>query len=1071
MRKLALLFATLLLCAGAVFGQGKTVSGTVMSSVDNLPVIGAAVQVKGAESVGTITDFDGKFTITLPEGSTTLVVSFMGLQTQEVVAQNGMVITLNEESTVMDEVMVVAYGTSTKKAFTGSAEVVKGETIERKNPSEVSKALAGEVAGVQVVTSSGQPGSTATINIRGIGSVNSSTAPLYVVDGIPYDGDISSIDPSDIASTTILKDATATSLYGARGANGVILITTKKGTAGESGKIDVDVKYGANMRLIPLYETIQDPQQFVEMAWQGLYNNYVVTGSDPATAGRRASQAVFSNSCIPEKYNMWTTTGVQLIDPNTGKFYPDAQLKQGYIDQPLSSWEDNIFRIGQKLDASVKIHGGSDKTTYYTSIGYLMDEGYYLGSDFNRFTARANVDHQAKKWLKGSMNMSYTYSTYNNPGQETDGTMNNGFLYVNGIAPIYPVFERDENGYKIEDTQVGGYKYDYGMSQGVARLFGSGINPAGSLQLDRQYTQQHQFAGNAMLEATFYKGLKLTATIGMQYINADLHQLKNAYYGDAQGVGRLTHQIGQQLSLTANQILSYTATFANDHNFDAFVGHESQLYTQAYMYGMKNYSARPDGIWLSNFTEMSAIESYSDSYALESYLGQVRYNYKERYFFHGSIRADGSSRFAKGHRWGTFGSVGLAWLISNEDFMQNVNLLRNFKLRASWGVLGNQNIPLYLVTDLYGIGIFNGRPAYTWGSYGSGDLTWESSQQWDVGVEFDLGKYLTTSIDYFHRTTTNMLFSRATAPSLGYGSYYVNEGRLAVQGVEFQFNVHAVNTRNVKLDIRLNGAHYQDRMLEMPLNADGTEMYQSGSLAKGHSQLEWYLPTFMGVDDATGQAMYKYYYYENADGTQEIILNPYTERLRHPERVDDLKEGITADYTQAGSDYVGKTAVADLQGGFGFDLSLYGFDISASFMYGIGGWGYDNIYASQMNSDRAGTNNWHVDMLDAWTPDNPTSEIPKLSNGNDYYNNSGSTQFLTSNSYLTLSNVRIGYSFPKKWMEKIMLNNLNIWVSGDNLFCLSARRGYIPFSSIDGSSGTANYAPMSTVMCGIKLQF
>ena len=1065
MRKLALLFAALLLCAGAVFGQEKTVSGTVMSSVDNLPVIGAAVQVKGAESVGTITDFDGKFTITLPEGTTTLVISFMGLQTQEVEAKNGMVVTLNEEATEMDEVMVVAYGTSTKKAFAGSAEVVKGEAIEKKNPSELTKALAGEVAGVQVVTTSGQPGSSATISIRGIGSVNSSTAPLYVVDGIPFDGDISSIDPSDIASTTILKDATATSLYGSRGANGVILITTKKGTSGESGVIDVDVKYGANMRLIPLYETIQDPQLYMEMAWQGLYNDNVVKGIP--NAGEQAARDLFSGKCVPEMYNMWTTSGVQLIDPETGKFYPDAQLKPGYIEQPYSTWEDNIFRVGQKLDASVKIHGGSDKTTYYTSIGYLMDEGYYISSDYNRFTARANVDHQAKKWLKGNMNLSYTYSATNNAGQESDA-MNNGFLYINGMPPIYPVFARDADGYKIMDPNTGTWMYDYGMSQGVSRLFGSGINPAGALQLDKQYTQMHQFAGSAMLEATLYKGLKLSANIGLQYINGDLHQLKNEFYGDAQGVGRLLEQITSYLSFTANQLLSYTATFANDHNFDAFVGHETQIYTQSIMYGGKNYTARPNGYMLSNATEMSMLESYSNSYSMESYFGQVRYNYKERYFIHGSVRGDGTSRFARGHQWGTFGSVGLAWLISNEDFMSNVNLLRNFKLKASWGVLGNQNIPLYLVSDTYGISVFNNQPAYTWSSYGSGDLTWESSNIWNAGVEFDLGKYLTANVEYFYKTTTDMLFSRATAPSLGYGSYYVNDGKLAVQGIEFQFNIHAVNTRNVKLDIRLNGAHYEDKMLEMPMEADGTRMLLSGQLAKGHSQLEWLLPTYMGVDEETGLAKYKRYTLVK-DGKETVILNPFLERLKDENAV--ILEDETTDYTQAGSDFVGRTAIADLQGGFGFDLTLYGFDISASFMYGIGGWGYDNIYASLMNSDRAGSYNWHVDMLDAWTPENRTSDIPKLSNGADYYANQASTRFLTSNSYLTLSNVRVGYSFPKKWTEKILLNNLNIWVSGDNLFCLSARRGYIPFSSIDGSSSMSQYSPMSTVMCGIKLQF
>ena len=1074
MRKLALLFAALLLCAGAVFGQEKTVSGTVMSSVDNLPVIGAAVQVKGAESVGTITDFDGKFTITLPEGTTTLVVSFMGLQTQEVEAKNGMVVTLNEEATEMDEVMVVAYGTTTKKTYSGAATVVKGETLEKKNPTEVTKALAGEIAGVQVITTSGQPGTNASISIRNIGSFSSSTAPLYVVDGIPYDGDVSAIDPSDIASTTVLKDATATALYGSRGSNGVILITTKKGTAGEAGQIDVDVKYGANMRLIPLYETVQNPETFMELAWQGLYNNYARTMTDEQARQSATDNLISDNNCIPSRYNMWTTNA--LIDPRTGKFRSGIRLKQGYIDDPYTTWEDNIFRVGQKLDASVKIHGGSDKTTYYTSIGYLMDEGYYMSSDYNRFTARANIDHQAKKWLKGNMNMSYAYFTMNSPGQETDGTMNNGFMYVNNAPCIYPVFVRDENGYRVPDTQIGGYQYDYGMyADGGSRLYGPGINPAGALQLDRTYQSGHQFTGNAMLEVTFVKGLTLTANIGLQYLMVDYKDLTNQYYGDAQGVGRVTNQISNNLSFTANQILAYNTTIANDHNLSAFVAHESQYYGSGYVGGSKNYTARPNGIYLSNAAEMSAIAGDYDWYTLDSYFGQVRYNYKERYLFDGNIRADGSSRFAKGHRWGVFGSLGVSWIISNEDFMQNVNLLRNLKVKASWGRLGNQNISLYLTSDTYAMTVFSNRPAFVWNSFGTEDLTWESSEVWNAGVEFDLGKYLTADINYFHQTTTNMLSGRATAPSLGYSSYYVNDGEIATQGVEFQFAIHAVNTRNVKLDIRLNGAHYDQEVLRMPLEIDGTEMLMNGSISKGRSLWDWMLAHYEGVNE-NGVAQYTKVtrMVEMEDGTtQEVwVSNVPQELLSNPGLTrEDLKYSVTTDYNEASSDYVNKRAMADLSGGFGFDLSLYGFDISASFMYGIGGWGYDNTYAGLMHSDKAGTNNWHVDMLDAWTPTNTGSKIPRLSNGTDRYNNAASDRFLTSNSYLNMSNVRIGYSFPKKWTEKILLNNLNIWVSGDNLFCLSARKGYIPYASADGSSSATQYSPLSTIMCGIKLQF
>ena len=492
-----------MLCIGAVFGQGQTISGTVLDKA-NEPVIGATVMVEGT-TTGTITDFDGKFSINCAVGAE-LVFSYMGYQTTKQKAANGMIVRMQEDNTELDEVMVVGYSTSTKKSYVGSAAVVSGEVLEKKNATEVSKALAGEVAGVNVITTSGQPGTNASIRIRGIGSVNSSTSPLYVVDGVPYDGDISNIDPGDIASTTVLKDATATSLYGSRGANGVILITTKRGSSDTEGKIDIDFKYGANMRLIPMYETIQSAQRYVELGWQGLRNN---TGS-----ADMASSMLFGNKGIPSVYNLWTDPGNALIDPVTGRMYPDATFKPGIIAQPLGSWDDNIFRVGQKMEATVKIHGGSDKTTYYTSFGYLKDEGYYDGSDYNRLTARANVDHQAKKWLKGNMNMSYAYSEFNNPGQGSN--MNNGFAYVNGIPAIYPVFQRDADGYKVQDPLTGGYSYDYGMYEGGGRLFGSGINPAGALQLDKSRQIQNAFTGNAMLEITFIKGLTLSANFGLQ---------------------------------------------------------------------------------------------------------------------------------------------------------------------------------------------------------------------------------------------------------------------------------------------------------------------------------------------------------------------------------------------------------------------------------------------------------------------------------------------------------------------------------------------------------------------------
>ncbi len=1086
MRKFTLLL-TAFLTLGASLALAN-VKGTVVSGEGDEPVIGASIMVKGTTN-GTITDIDGTFELSTSDGDI-LVVSYIGMKTQEVAAKNGMTIHLEEDAQMIDEVITVAYGTSTKKSFTGSATVVSSEKIEKKNATEVSKALAGEVAGVRVVNSSGQPGTSATIVVRGMGSVNASSTPLYVVDGVPFDGDISGIDPSDIASTTVLKDATATSLYGSRGANGVILITTKTGTAGSEAKIDVDVKYGGNMRLLPMYDVISTPEEYLTMSWQSLYNNYrYAKNMTQENAVRMANNNLFSDKGIPTAYNIWNMSGNLLVNPYAadGSISPSLadgiSRKAGY--ENMESWKDNIFRVGQKAEATVKISGGSDKTTYYTSFGYLKDEGYYIGSDFNRFSVRSNISHQAKKWLKGNLNMNYSYSELNDPGQSGDGTMNNGFYYVNCIPAIYPVFERNADGTIKKDSKTGLNAYDYGMNEGEGRLFGSGINPAGALQLDKQKTITHQLQTTGMLEVQFYKDLKLTANVGLTYVGQNASELTNPYYGDAAGVGRLAKQQVNYLGLTANQLLEYNKQI-NDHSIRVLAGHETQFVRQSIMYGSKNYLALPDNLEWSNAIQMSSMSGYTTETSMESYLATANYNYAERYFINGSYRADGSSRFAKGHRWGHFGSVGAAWVITNEEFMSDSrDWLRNLKLRASWGMLGNQEIGSFLYTDQYSVENVDDQVAYIWSYKGNPDLTWERTSTVDVGLEFEITKYLTGEVDYYYKKTSNLLFPRYVAPSLGYSYYYVNDGKLSNQGVEFQLTAHAVDTRNVKLDIRLNGSHNTNRMEEMPIDyydesGKAVRMVMNGSMAKGHDLYDWYMVEYVGVDRETGEAQYRAYYdadkgtfgtssADQIESGNNYIASVFDYKHDHPDA--NIRDTITTDYNVAGSNYVGKTSSPILDGGIAFDLDVYGVSLSATFLYRIGGYGYDNTYASLMNNDRVGSVNWHTDMRNAWTENNRDTDIPRLSNYADTYTNAASTRFLTSNSFFSLSNVQLGYTFPKKWTEKIKMNVLKIWVSADNLFVASARRGYNPMASYTGTTDSWQYTPLSTIMGGIKIQF
>ena len=1092
MKKIFTLLALCFLTIGMM--AEKQISGVVLDSQDQ-PVIGASVMVKGTTN-GTISDYDGEFLLTVSDDATTLVVSFVGMQTQEVAIKERMTIVLHEATEMVQEIVVTGYGNVSKGSFAGSAQAIDAEVIEKKSPSEISKALAGEVAGVQVVTTSGQPGTNASIRIRGIGSINSSTSPLYVVDGVPYDGDISAIDPGDIASTTILKDATATSLYGSRGANGVVLITTKKGSSGEEGRIDVDVKYGANMHLLPMYDVIKSPQEYVEMSWMGIYNTN--SSSNPTNRIKTTNDMLFSSKGLPVIYNLWDRAGNLLIG-NDGKFWPDVQIQPCYAD--MTSWEDAIFRVGQKAEATLKISGGTEKTTYYTSFGYLKDEGYYIGSDYDRFNLRANVTHQAKKWLKGSLNASYSYSQMNAAGQGDN--MNNGFAYVNGMPAIYPVYLYNEDGTIKHDDRTGDLAFDYGMHEGSGRGFGSGINPAGSLLYDRDNTVQHQFTGAGMLEVKFYKDLKLTVNAGLQYVGLTNSEFTNAFYGDAAGIGRIYKTQMNMLSFMCNQLLEYNKMI-DDHSIRAMVGHESYLTRTSQMYGGMAHVAATGGdnvLEWGNAVQMTGMTSTTSSVALESYLATVSYIYDERYGITANYRADGSSKFAKGKRWGHFGSIGATWMFTNESFMESASKwIKNGKLRLSWGVLGNQGgINANLYQDQYSINYVDGTVAYVWEYKGNPDLTWERSQTIDLGIEFDFHKYLTAEIDYFYKLTDNMLFPRYVAPSMGYSFEYLNGGELENQGVEVQLNVHALNTRNVKLDIRLNGSHYSNKVKSLPdyISSD-TEMIMNGSMAVGKGLYDWFMPTYIGVDAATGQAQYKGYYDANlgswGTGMQanqlqatgkmgnNYISNVYEYREKYPNA--DIQEYVAMgrESAYAGSDYVGKSAIADFAGGFGLDLEAYGVTLSVTCSYGIGGWGYDNTYAMLMGSDKAGSYNWHVDMRNAWnrmmTDDERaavaalgTAAVPRLSNGTDRYANMASTRFLTSNSFLSLNNIRVGYTFPKKLIEKIKLNNLNIYVSADNLAILSARKGYNPMASFTGTSDSYQYTPLSTIMGGIKFQF
>lgn len=1092
MKKLSVIL-TFLSMSLLLFAANRQINGVVVDENGD-PIIGASVLVEGS-TTGTITDLDGLFELSVSDEAKNLVISFVGMRTETVAVANNLRIVLHEDTEVIQEVVVTGYGNVSKGSYVGSSTAISAGTIDKKTPSEVSKALAGEVAGLQVIIPSGQPGESAGIRLRGVGSVNGGTAPLYVVDGVPYDGDLSSINPGDIASVTVLKDATATSLYGSRGANGVILISTKTGTSDHFGKVELDVHYGANVHLLPLYDVISSPEEYVELAWLGIYNSCMI--EDENMRINETNNTLFSSKGLPLSYNLWDAAPNALINDN-GRFWNDVNRRADYAN--VNAWKDAIFRVGQKAETSIKFSGSSDHISYYTSLGYLKDEGYYIGSDYQRFSLRSNVEFETRPWMHTSLNVAYSYSVKDAAGQ--DETMNNGFAYVNGIPPIYPVFRYDESGQVIVDPKTGEEAYDYGLSEGSGRSFGTGINPAGSLRYDRDQALKHQLSAVGKMEFKLYDGLTFTINAAAQYLSDAGSQFVNAFYGDGAGIGRTRKTQVNHLTFTSNQLLEYSNLFG-DHSVRILAGHESQFIRRSSLYGSKSHVAATSGpstLEWGNAAQMVAMNSSTNMYALESYLATVSYLYAERYGISANYRADGSSKFAAGHRWGHFGSVGASWMFTNEPFLEKNKWIKNGKLRLSWGVQGNQDgITSDLFFDQYSVQYVDGEVAYVWGYKGNPDLTWERSQQLDLGLEFDVMRYLSVDFDYFYKLTTDMLFPCYVQPSKGYTYYYINGGKLENQGVELQLTAHAVRTKNFSLDIRFNTSHYANKVLELPAYIGTDEdMLMSGTLSVGHGLSDYYMRTYVGVDPETGVALYQGYYdaslgdfgigfglsaaekRANGQTGTNYISNVYQYRNKYPDA--DIRTTTTPVSSFAGYDYVGKSAVPALAGGFGFDFGFYGVELSMSCSYGIGGYGYDYTYAALMSSGQAGKYNWHTDIRNAWNDrmtdaqkqavaDQGVNAIPRLSNGVDKYASSYSTRFLTSNSFLSLNNVRVEYTFPEELLKKAHIGKLSVYLSGDNLALLSARKGYHPMVSYSGSSNVYQYTPLSTVMGGMKIGF
>lgn len=1063
-RKIVLSLIAVFVFLAYATAQNRQISGTV-SDANGHPVAGATVIVDGT-SLGTTTNTAGEYTLSAPVNGT-LVVTFVGFEPQQlpIAGKTRINVTMKEDAQAIDDVIVVAFGTAKKEAFTGSAAVIKSDEIAKVQTSNVATALVGRVAGVQTSSTSGDLGKTPSIRVRGFSSINAGKEPLWIVDGMPYEGDLNNLNTNDIESMTVLKDAASNALYGARGANGVIMVTTKKAKSGDA-VVTIDAKWGVNSKALEEYDVITSPAQYYETHFKALYGYYAQT-NPAAKAYALASSGLTSNGTGGLGYNVYTVPEGQALIGTNGKLNPNATLGRKIIYNGQEywltpdDWIDEAYQSAFRQEYNVNISGATERSSFYASLGYLDNTGIIKSSALERYTARLKADYQAKKWLKVGGNMSYAHFSNSN-GNSNEGSASstvNIFAFSAQMPPIYPVYIRDGSGRIMVDDN--GYQmYDYGDkgNAGLTRPLLPGANGLQTSWLNKKKAEGNAFSGSGFVDISLYKGLKLTVNGSTNIDETRTTYLNNQYYGQfAEAGGTISKYHTRDIAYNLQQILNYNETFGK-HNVGLMVGHEYYQKKYYYLSGTKSKLFSYDNEELGGaVVDGAGAHSYIDDYNSEGYFMRAQYDYAGRYFVSGSYRRDASSRFHPDHRWGNFWSVGAAWLLNQENWFDApwVNLL---KLKASYGSQGNDNIGYYLYTDTYSIENNNGEIAVLFGQKGNPNITWETNTNLNIGTEFGFwNNRLSGSVDFFNRKTSDMLFAFSVPLSLGYSSYYANVGDMVNRGVEVELNADLIRTKNVLWSFNLNLTHVKNEVTYLApehksTTVEGYKGYIDGSyfVGEGLPLYTYYLRSYAGVDPETGASLW----YKDVKGDDGKITRTKT-----------------SDYTSA-TRYLHDSAIPSVYGGFSTSVSAYGVDFSISFNYQIGGKVYDSGYASFMSSPYGTTvgTNYHKDILKAWTPENKGSDIPRLQYG-DQYTTSVSDRFLTDASYLNISNINVGYTLPSKITQKFGVQKLRVYLACDNVVYWSKRQGLDPRYSFTGATNFSNYSPIRTISGGVTVQF
>ena len=1031
---------SLLLFTSQVFAQ-STITGKVTDEELGEPLIGATIRVNGSSTRGTITDTNGKYTITAKDGET-LVFSYTGMETKRVAIKGQTTINVAlASSMVLQEVIVTAFGQSTRDAFSGSANVISSKQLETRNVTSPIAAIEGRATGVQFTSPSGQPGSSPGIVIRGVGTLNGSTAPLIIVDGIQFDGALATLNQDDIESMTVLKDASSTSLYGSRAANGVILITTKSGSKGGGIKVSATAQHGFVSTAIPFYPEVS-PGEYYEIMWEALKNSRA-GGGDP----QYASNNIFNNLA----YNPFNVPGNQIVGVD-GKLNPNASVQYQSLN-----WYDVLKQNATRKNYGVNVSGGGKDHSVFFSASYLDEEGFVKTSEYDRLTTRLSTEFNANRWLTlgGSANVAVTNSR--GPSSAGTGSIVNPFGFAKNIGSIYPVYVNDQQGNLVRNA-AGNLVFDNGegFSQyGInSRPVNQGRHALQELLLNDERERDNLYTFNFFSDIKFFEGLNLRVQYGRNIDEGLQKEYENNIIGDAQPTGRYSEVRSRRQIENFNQVLTYFKSFNNIHNFELTAGHESLNRT------FSNNSAlvidqTAEGIFeFANFATPVRIGGSTTRRALEGYFSRLNYNYKNKLYLNLSARRDGSSIFAPESRWGNFYAIGGSWRIDQENFIKQLPWINRLKLRASYGEVGNDLLgDFFLSQPRYSLTSNAQNPGIWWSDIGNSKLQWETIENYDIALEYSLfNNLLEGSIEYYRRNSSDLLYNLPIALSNGLNAYPANVGDMYNDGIELMLTGNLIRKKDFSWSMTAMASTQNNKITNLP----DPVVVGSQRWIEGRSRYDFWILHTAGVDPQNGDQLYYKYEFDGATG----------------ETVPVLENGVhatTNNWQDTERTYVNASSVPNLLGSLSNSFEYKGFSLGFLFNYGIGGKVLDFGYAAMMHTGNYGSS-LHPDIMNAWRQPGDITDVPRMENGNNNVRTQ-SSRFLTDASFLSFRNLNLGYNFDSNIAKALGMSGLRVSVTGENLKLWSKRVGLNPQYELNGTPSGNDFNPARFITLGLNANF